>query len=420
MKAKPAEQSVREALQVFRLATISRQAVIVDERGKLVYAKASAADRSDTDALQVLTAKIEQELSRHAREMSEVREHWIPRHLPSLESVRNADGRGMLEAIESLTVEWHEFVKTHDLADHQEWQQTQLRRYGFLNQIDQRLPLGIRCSAEDGVVAVSTITLSQDDTRKLVDRIVSSRYNELDKKLGIAEQTVKDAPRTESLLITLPGTDNGGLTPSTLKLRFPKPEALIDALQTLYERQQDIVRAATTTDATVAPADRRANFVKLASLLTNQTAMNLLDDFRYPASAGAPDTIVPLSTKDQTETCQVRVESNGDLIVDRVRWERWDKFICQDIWPLPLPVNRGANWEGPLDDTNFSYRVQISLRLRREDIEQGVFRPILTRSPQLSACIELDWASIDPVLKRAADNRRPRSNESSQEFSPRS
>lgn len=418
MKAKPAGQSVREALQVFKLATISRQAVVVDDRGKLVYAKAGTADRSGTDALQVLTAKIERELSRHAREMSEVREHWIPRYLPSLESVRNGGGRGMLEAIESLAVEWHEFVKTHDLAAHQEWQQTQLRRYDFLNQIDQGLPLGIKCSTEDGAVAANAVTLSQDDMRQLIDRVVNSRYNKPNKKLGIAKQTVKDAPRTESLLITLPGTDDGRLAPSTLDLRFPKPESLIDALQALFERQQEIMRAATTAHATVAQADRKANFVKLASLLTNQTAMNLLDDFRYPASAGVSDTIVPLNTKDQTETCRVNVDTNGDLIVDRVRWERWDALMYQDIWPLP--VNRSANWEGPLDDTNFSYRVQISLRLRHEDIEQGVFRPMLTRSPQLSACIELDWASIDPVLKRIAADRRPRGSESSQEFSPRS
>ncbi len=419
MKAKPAEQSVREALQVFKLATISRQAVVVDDRGKLVYAKAGAADRSGTDALQALTAKIERELSRHALGMSEVREQWIPRHLPSLESVKTAGSRGMLEAIESLAVEWQDFLKTHDSAAHQEWQQTQQRRCDFLDQIDQALPLGIKCSAEDGGVAVSTITLSQDETRELVDRMANSRYNELDKIFGIAEQTVKDAPRTESLLITLPGTDDGRLTPSALKLRFPEPQALIDTLQTLYERQQEIVRAAMTADATVAQADGEANFVKLASLLTNQTAMNLVDDFRYPASAGVSGTIVPLNTKDHTETCRIHIDTNGDLIVDRVRWERWDAFICQDIWPLPLPVNQGANWEGPLDDTNFSYRVQISLRLRHEDIEQGVFRPMLTRSPQLSACIELDWASIDPVLKRTADDRRRRSSESGQEFSPR-
>lgn len=418
MKAKPADQSVREALQVLRLAAISRQEVVVDREGKLVYARAAATEGNNTDTLQALTAKIELELSRHAKGFSEVREYWIPQHLPSLASVKGASGLGMVTALEKLTVEWHDFIKTHDKSAHDEWQQAQLRRYDFLNQIDQGMPLGIKCSAEDGVVAASTFTLSLDDTGQLLDRLMNSRYGQIDEKLGIAQQTVKDAPRTELIRITLPGTDDGRLATSTLELRFPAPEALVAALQALYERQQEIVRDAATPEAQAAQAEGKANFVKLASLLTNQTAMNLLDDFRYQPVTGASDTAAIFNTKQQAETTRIHVDADGDLIVERARWERWTEFICQEISPRPLPVNQGANWEGPLDDTNFSYRAHITLKLRREDLEQGVFRPSVARSPQLSACIELDWASIDPVLKRNADDRRQRSSQSSQEFSP--
>ncbi len=413
MKAKSADQSVREALQVLKLATISRRAVAVDNEGKLVYAR--GAEASGTEALQALTAKIEQELSRHAKEMSEVREHWIPQHLPSLASVKGAGEQGMLDAIERLSLEWHDFVKTHDSTAHREWQQTQLRRYDFLNQVDQGMPLGIKCTPEEGVVAAGTFTLSPDDIRLLLDRMMSSRYGEIDEELGIARQTVKDAPRTESIRVTLPGSTDGRLPTSTLELRFPKPEALVAALQTLYERQRESVND--TADAHPARADAKANFIKLASLLTNQTAMNLLDDFRYNPATVECGTTVVFNTKQEAETTRIHVDARGDLIVDRARWERWNALICQDISAQAMPVNRGPNWDGPLDDTNFSYRAHISLRLRREDIEQGVFRPSVTRSPQLSACIELDWASIDDVLRRNTDNRRQRGSQSSQEFS---
>ncbi len=419
MKANSADQSVRQALQVLRLAVLSRQAVTVDPEGKLIYAKGAAAAGSDAEALQALTCKIEHEVSRFATGISEIREHWIPRHLPSLESVKHASVQGMLAAIENLSIEWHDFIKTHDSAAHREWQQTQLRRYDFLNQIDEGMPLGIKCSIEEGVVAASTTTLSSGDTAKLLERMMNSRYGQIDDRLGIAVQTVKDAPRTESIRITLPGSEDGRLQPSTLDLKFPQPEVLVAALKTLCERQRDIVGDAATAGARPAEAEEQANFVKLASLLINQTAMNLLDDFRYKPGAGESGSTVIFNTKQQTETTRIHVDARGDLIVERARWERWNAMICQDISAQALPVNQGAHWEGPLDDTNFSYRTHISLRLRREDLEQGVFRPSATRSPQLSACIELDWASIDPELRRADDERRQRNSQSRQELSPR-
>lgn len=419
MKAKSADQSVREALQVLKLATLSRQPVVVDNQGKLVYARAASADGSGMDALKVLTAKIEQEMSRHAQSMSEVHEHLIPKHLPSLASVKATGGAGMLAAIEQLSVEWHDFVKVHDSTSHREWQQTQLRRHGFLNRIDQSMPLGIKCSAEDGVVAAGTFTLSPDDTRLLLDRLTNSPYNQIDPAHGIALQTVKDAPRTESIQITLPGSADGQLKPSVLKLRFPTPEALVAALKLLYDRQQEIMRAPETPERPGVRDDSKANFVKLASLLTNQTAMILLDDFRYQASGGASDSTVIFNTQAQSETTLISIDAKGDLTVDRARWERWSAFIDPDISQRPLQVNRGANWEGQLDDTNFSYRARLSLKLKQEDIVQGVFHPQVTQSPQLSACLEMDWPSIDPVLKRAADDRRPRTGVPGQELSPR-
>ncbi len=121
MKAKSADQSVRQALQVLRLAVLSRQAVTVDPDGKLIYAKGAGAAGSDAEALQALGCKIEQELSRHARGISEIREHWIPQHLPSLASVKVASDHGRLAAIEKLAIEWHDFIKTHDTAAHREW-----------------------------------------------------------------------------------------------------------------------------------------------------------------------------------------------------------------------------------------------------------------------------------------------------------
>jgi len=419
MKAKAADQSVREALQVLKLATISRQAVAVDREGKLVYARAAPPASSGLDALDALTSKIELELSRHASGLSEVREHLIPEHLPSLASVKAASGARMVAAIEQLAVEWHDFVKTHDKSAHDEWQQTQLRRYDFLNQVDQGMPLGIKCSAEDGVVAASTLTLSRDDTRLLLDRLTNSPYGEIDPALGIALQTVKDAPRTESIRIKLPGSADGLLQPSELKLSFPAPSALVAALQSLYDRQQMLMRDAATPEGSSAHDDGKANFVKLASLLTNQTAMNLLDDFRYQAIGGASDSTVIFNTQAQAETTLVSIDANGDLVVDRARWERWSALIYQDISPRPMQVNRGPNWQGELDDTNFSYRARLSLKLRSDDIEQGVFHPLTVQSPQLSACIELDWASIDPMLKSAEDARRGRGREPRQEFSPR-
>lgn len=419
MKAKSANQSVREALQVLRLATISRQNVVVDKEGKLVYARGATAAGGDMDATQALTAKIERELSHHAKGLDEVREYWIPHHLPSLASVRNASGHRMLAAIESLTVEWQDFVKTHDRSAHHEWQQTQLRRDDFLQQVAPGMPLGVQCSAEDGVIAASTFTLSREDTALLLERLTNSPYGEIDPELGIARQTVKDAPRSESIRITLPGSANGRLKPSTLELSFPKPEALVGALQALYDRRQEIMGDAATPAGNVAQADHKANFVKLASLLTNQTAMNLLDDFRYQANGGASDATVIFNTRGQAETILVSLDANGDLIVDRARWERWVDLICQETSQQALPVNRGQYWEGPLNDTNFSYRAHISFKLGSEDIEQGVFRPAVTRSPQLSACIEMDWQAIDPMLRRAANDRRQRSSQSSDEFTPR-
>lgn len=417
MKAKPADQSVRQALQVLRLAALSRQSVVVDPEGKLVYAKVATAAGSDAAALQQLTCKIEKELSRHAKGISEVRDKWIPQHLPSLASVKMTSDQGRLAAIENLTIEWHDFIKTHDTTAHREWQQTQVRRYDFLNRVDEGMPLGVKCSIEEGVVAASTTTLSPADAGQLLDRLTNSPYGQIDAGLGIAQQTVKDAPRTESIRIALPGSADGLQQPSTVELRFPTPEALIAALQALYERQQEIVRDLAAPDAHPAQDDGKANFVKLASLLTNQTAMNLLDDFRYKPGTAESGTAVIFNAKQHTETTRIHIDARGDLVVERARWERWNALICQDISAQAIPVNQGAHWDGPLDDTNFSFRAHISLRLRREDLAQGVFLPSLTRSPQLSACIELDWASIDPVLRRAADERRQRASQSSQEFS---
>lgn len=116
-------------------------------------------------------------------------------------------------------------------------------------------------------------------------------------------------------------------------------------------------------------------------------------------TADSSGATVVVSSNKQAESIRIRFDAEGNVIVDRARWEQWNAFICPDISPMEIPVNRGAHWDGPVDDTNFSYRTNISLKLRREDFEMGLFRPIVVGDPELSACVELHWKFIDPLLR---------------------
>lgn len=245
MKAKSTtqtSQSVREALQVLRQAEISRQAIIVDQNNNLVYAKAAPhqkagpAAAAGSDAIQRLHGKIEMELSRFARSLSEVRESLIPKYLPSLALVTSPHTTTRLTAIEKLATEWHDFVKTREVTAHQEWQQTMVRRQNFCDWIGDGMPLGLKCSPEDGMVTATTLKLKGTDVLQLQHKLVDSAHRQIDEMHGISLQTIKDAPRTDSIRLALPAMEGDMSSPTTLELKRPKAEELSTALQTLYER----------------------------------------------------------------------------------------------------------------------------------------------------------------------------------------
>ncbi len=406
MKAN-ATQSVREALRVIRQAEASRRAVAVDEHGNLVYANAvrnpgrPAEAGREPEAIAVLVAKIENELAMHARNMDEVREQLIPACLPSLVLLKITKDKARLGAIDSLVSEWNRFIQSHDAADHREWQQTLLRRYDLLNRIGDSLPLGLKCSPEEGVMAASTRVLSREETAVLLQRLMDPACSGIDPAYDISEQTVKDAPRTPLIRLAFADEDGSGNMPPELHLKYPQPGELRAALYAFYGHRYPPARGGDQDD----PGDRASRFVRTVSLLLNQTVPNLLDE-----ALPQPGEMAVFRKAATTEDLQIHFDADGNVIVDRTRWERWTSFIQSGLGLPPLPLNQGPAWEGPLDDAHCSYRTHISLRLRREDADEGRFRPDVTRSPQLSACIELDWKHIDPVLRTKAKARRTASS----------
>jgi len=408
MKASPT-QSVREALQVFRLAEIRMQSPAVDGAGNLVYAKASTstihgAESSDSEAICILVAKIECELARYVNDMDTVRERLIPQALPSLARLQAPNQRDRLEAINGLTTEWNIFLKANDVDAHREWEQTLQRREHFLSNINQAMPLGLACNAEDGDIAAKTLSLSPEHIAQLRHRLTHSPYNQINEQLGISEQTMKDARRSPSLRLVADGNHDSNPVPWISELRFPQPQALRDSLQSLYEQQYE-PRNTTANSSGTSPSvedGEKANFIKFVSLLVNQTALNLLDEMQALSMSATADAVI-FNKADTHEHTQVYFDGHGDVIVDRTRWEKWTAFVHPGMNTAPLHLLQSGHSDDPLSDTNCNYRSTISLKLRREDIARGEFRPDITTAPTFSVCIALDWKRIDPVLKSQSE-----------------
>lgn len=404
MNASPT-QSVREALQVFRLAEIRMESPAVDSAGNLVYAKASTstihgAKSSDSEAICVLVAKIECELARYANDMDTVRERLIPQVLPSLARLQAPNPHGRLEAINGLTTEWNTFLKANDVAAHREWEQTLQRREHFLDNINQGMPLGLICSAEDGDIAAKTLSLTPERVEQLRLLLTRSPYNQINEQLGISEQTIKDARRSPSLRLVADGSHDSNPSPWISELKFPQPQALRDSLQSLYEQQYEPRNTTANSSGTSPPVGNgeKANFIKFVSLLVNQTALNLLDEMQGLSMSATANAVI-FNKADTHEHTQIYFDGHGNVIVDRTRWEKWTAFIHPRMSTATVRLLQNGHRDDPLSDTNCNYRSTISLKLRREDIARGEFRPDITTAPTFSACIALDWKRIDPVLK---------------------
>ena len=399
MKPSTHHQTVTEALQLWRQAECNGHTVGVDRRGDLVYVNTSRHGAtspgigSAQEALQVLKAKIETELSRFTKSMDEIRNSVVPGQLQSLSRLPARS------AIRDLEQEWQRYIKLADPAADAARQQAMQRREQFVERLQPYLPGKLRLSTEDGEVSALVLRPDKAQVAQVLAELDASKFSQIDAATGVTEQLVKDS-RRQKLAVRLDAGDGRQM----LVPLFHCPVA--DVTQALQQLYRDALHAGSEgsssddelPDAVDAVDEGARHFIATLSRVLDQTLLVRLNDLQYRLQNGDAADGALFNPSDSDTLRTVSIDRAGRICVDIVSVEKWNGFIVQAIAQDAIPVNQGPLWDGPADQSNFGCRLTARLVMEASDLRAGLLKPRFERNPEFALCLSLHWAAIDRKL----------------------
>ena len=373
-------QSISDDLETWAAAEKNNHSITADSKSLILYVNTDLhrnsieTNRNKIQAAEILAKKILSEATQFARTKDDFMNTIIAQQLPSLEKFVKTGKLG------NLKNEWEKLIETKD-PDIAKNKALERRRKNFINEASDYLPKGLILSEKTGAVSSMTHMLDPKLLENLKDEIIKSCEDNPKKDIGGQPVDVlfeKDCYRM-FIEYEFKSTDNDGAekeeSAKTIKMKFETAEKNIELINRILNGDKKSIE--TISKIINQRLIRRAYEEIEKDIYRDKKSLQAL--FKISRVA------YPTSNK-----ITIRKNTDDDLILDVLHMEKYESIAIPPDYTKAWNINRGPLWDGAVSQTNFGSRLTFSVRLNKQDLQNGVINPNFDTPPTKSICVKME------------------------------